>query len=190
MNWSLKDRNVVEPYGGVWEDSSLSCIYCLRSGTILGSFKYGFNMEATNIRICFIVSHLLNKIWSGRRCKSTIFGASWQRFHNLWNFRTVSSKHGCNMEHFWKVHKAVIHHRYFGWVLTQGWATWDHILPALSDLLFAKLPTIDDDTLIHRFSTAVAPFTEHARHWFFMSQLKGHTGCVPVLLLNASCKKK
>ena len=80
----------MEPYGEVWEDSSLFCIYCLGSGTILTSFKFRCNMKATNTRICFIC---VQQKWSnlcGRRsnCKSTISGASWQGCHKIWNFRS------------------------------------------------------------------------------------------------------
>ena len=49
------------------KDSSLSCIYYLGSGTILGSFISGCNMKATSTRICFIVVRVSDKIWPGRR---------------------------------------------------------------------------------------------------------------------------
>ena len=53
------------------KDSSLSCIYYLGSGTILGSFISGCNMKATNTRICFIDVIFLNKFW----CKFAPVGA-------------------------------------------------------------------------------------------------------------------
>ena len=61
------------------KDSSLSCIYYLGSGTILGSFISGCNMNPTSTRICFIVVRVLGKFWlnfaaSGALpIKSTIF---------------------------------------------------------------------------------------------------------------------
>ena len=45
------------------KDSSLSCIYYLGSGTILGSFVSGCNMKATSTRICFIDVRQMDKIW-------------------------------------------------------------------------------------------------------------------------------
>ena len=46
------------------KDSSLSCIYYLGSGTILGSFISGCNMKATSTRICFIDVPQMVKIWT------------------------------------------------------------------------------------------------------------------------------
>ena len=43
------------------KDSSLSCIYYLGSGTILGSSISGCNMNPTNTRICFIVVRVSDK---------------------------------------------------------------------------------------------------------------------------------
>ena len=46
------------------KDSSLSRIYYLGLGTILGSFISGCNMKATSTRICFIDVRQMDKIWT------------------------------------------------------------------------------------------------------------------------------
>ena len=46
------------------KDSSLSRIYYLGSGTILGGFISGCNMKATSTRICFIAVRVSDKFLS------------------------------------------------------------------------------------------------------------------------------
>ena len=154
------------------KDSSLSCIYYLGSGTILGSFISGCNMKATSTRICFIDVRQIVKIWTkfppvgALPIKSTIFEASPKlltRFSIFSKFRTGSSKTGSSMEHSRKVCKNLIYHRQFGLILRQTWATREHIPPVLFDLLRATVPPIYDDTLAHRSST-VAALLQRARH--------------------------
>ena len=153
------------------KDSSLSCIYYLGSGTILGSFISGCNMKATSTRICFIVVRQIVKIWTkfpavgALPIKSIIFELSAKlltRFSVFSKFRTGLSKTGSSMEHSRKVCKTVIYHRQFGLILTQTWATLDHTAPALSATLRAQLQTIHNDTLIHPSTAAVPPLHEHA----------------------------
>ena len=154
------------------KDSSLSCIYYLGSGTILGSSISGCNMNPTNTRICFIVVRVSDKFQlkfypaGALPIKSIIFEASPKlltRFSIFSKFRTGSSKTGSSMEHSRTVCKNVIYHRQFGLILTQTWATREHIPPVLFDLLRATVPPIYVDTLAHRFST-VAALIQRARH--------------------------
>ena len=154
------------------KDSSLSRIYYLGSGTILGSFISGCNMKATSTRICFIVVRVSDKFQikfypaGALPIKSTIFEAfpkRLTRFSIFPMFRTGSSKTGSSMEHSRKVCKNVIYHRQFGLILRPTWATREHTPPVLFDLLRATVPPIYDDTLAHRFSR-VAALIQRARH--------------------------